>query len=40
MAPPSSLPTARPYSPDDYASTAQFEYEFEWLGGAIEANPQ
>lgn len=38
--PSATLPVVRPYSPDVYSSTAQFEYEFEWLGGAIEANPQ
>ncbi|WP_158082326.1 hypothetical protein [Paenibacillus ferrarius] len=30
----------RPYSPELYDSTAQFEYEFEWLNGKIIANPQ
>ncbi|MDD9269015.1 hypothetical protein ACFPES_18385 [Paenibacillus sp. GCM10023248] len=33
-------PVVIPYSPEVYGSTAQFEYEFEWLGGKIEANPQ
>lgn len=30
----------RPYSPDLYDSTEQFEYEFEWQNGKIIANPQ
>ena len=29
----------RLYSPELYHSTEQFEYEFEWLNGTIEANP-
>ncbi|NOV00995.1 hypothetical protein [Paenibacillus planticolens] len=29
----------RPYSPDHYDSTKQFEYEFEWQHGKIAANP-
>lgn len=29
----------RPYSPEIYNSTAQFEYEFEWQNGKIIANP-
>ncbi|OCT15829.1 hypothetical protein A8709_09375 [Paenibacillus pectinilyticus] len=29
----------RPYSPELYKSTAQFEYEFEWQNGKILANP-
>ncbi|WNR44865.1 hypothetical protein [Paenibacillus roseipurpureus] len=30
----------RPYSPELYDSTEQFEYEFEWQHGKIIANPQ
>jgi hypothetical protein len=29
----------RPYSPELYSSTEQFEYEFEWQNGKIIANP-
>ncbi|MBD0381323.1 hypothetical protein [Paenibacillus sedimenti] len=29
----------RSYSPEHYDSIEQFEYEFEWLNGKIEANP-
>ncbi|WP_261303640.1 hypothetical protein [Paenibacillus andongensis] len=29
----------RPYSPEFYSSTEQFEYEFEWQNGKIIANP-
>lgn len=29
----------RSYSPELHQSAEQFEYEFEWLNGTINANP-
>lgn len=40
LQPTETNPVVIPYSQEAYGSTAQFEYQFEWQGGKIEANPQ